>query len=228
MQDAVLIPALNEAESLPGLLRELAEVLPDAFVVVVDNGSSDGTSDVARTSGAWVVREDRRGYGSACLAGISELRRLGPPERLIIIDADHADDPTCLPLFLEREKAGVELVLSTRTQGGAEPGALTPIQVWGNRLQTAGIRLRFGLRLTDMGPMRLIRWEALEQMEMGDETWGWNVEMACKAARLGLRVEELPVPYRNRQHGQSKISGSLSGAVRAGAKILYALARYAR
>ena len=79
-----------------------------------------------------------------------------------------------------------------------------------------------------MGPMRVIRWAALERMQMRDETWGWNVEMACKAARLGLRVEELPVPYRNRQHGESKISGSLTGAARAGAKILYALARYAR
>jgi glycosyltransferase involved in cell wall biosynthesis len=224
---AVLIPALNEEGSLPGLLAALRSALPLARILVVDNGSVDRSADVARAAGAEVISEPRRGYGSACLAGMEQLAA-SPPEVLIILDADHADDPALLPGLVERIADGADLVLSTRTQGGAEPGSLTQVQVWGNRLQTAALRLRFGLRLTDMGPMRAIRWSRLQDLRMEDPTWGWNIEMACKAARAGLEIEEVPVTYRCRQSGESKISGSLSGAVRAGAKILYALAKYAR
>jgi glycosyltransferase involved in cell wall biosynthesis len=227
VQTAVVIPALNEADSLRDLLPELVGVLPSARVVVVDNGSSDRTAEVAASGGAQVVFEPRRGYGSACLAGIRALRA-DPPDVLVILDADHADDPAFLPNFLDRIGQGVDLVVSTRTQGGAEDGALTPVQIWGNRLQTVALRMRFGLLLTDMGPMRAIRWTSLESLEMEDLTWGWNIEMACKAARVGLRIEEVPVTYRCRQEGVSKISGSVSGAARAGVKILYALGKYGR
>ena len=227
MQTAVVIPALNEADSLRGLLPEVIRVLPDARVVVVDNGSSDQTAKVAASAGVTVLAEPRKGYGSAGLAGIQSLRA-NPPDVLVILDADHADDPAFLPGFVERIADGMDFVVSTRTQGGAEEGALTPIQVWGNRLQTVALRVRFGLELTDMGPMRAIRWDALDSLGMQDLTWGWNIEMACKAARAGLRIEEVPVTYRRRRDGVSKISGSVSGAARAGVKILYALAKYGR
>lgn len=225
MEIAVLIPALNEEEALPGLLTEIGAALPSARIVVVDNGSTDATASVAAAEGAEVVSEEARGYGAACLAGIRHLRA-APPQVVIILDADHADDPGFLPGFVERIAAGADLVLSTRTQGGAEPGSLTGTQVWGNRLQTGFLRLRFGLRLTDMGPMRAIGWDALMRLDMQDRTWGWNVEMAAKAARLGLAIEEVPVTYKCRRTGESKISGSLKGALRAGGKILYALGKY--
>ena len=147
---------------------------------------------------------------------------------LVILDADHADDPARLVDLVDGVRSGRwDLVLSTRTRGGAEPGSMTAVQTWGNRLQVALIEARYGLRLTDMGPMRAIRWTSLQDLHMEDRTWGWNVEMACKALQRGLRVTEVPVTYRNRI-GESKISGTLSGVVRAGGKILYAFAKYGR
>ena len=227
---AVVIPALNEAENMPGLIADLRRSLPDALVVVVDNGSTDRTTEAALEAGAKVLSEPNRGYGSACLRAIRWLaERRDPPEVLVILDADRADDPALLPDFVERiERGEADLVLSSRTRGGAAPGAMTPVQVWGNRLQTAALRARFGLRLTDMGPMRAIRFRSLLALEMEDPTWGWNVEMAAKAARSGLSVVEVPVSYGHRRAGRSKISGSPTGAIRAGGKIVWALWRYAR
>ena len=229
MNVAILIPALDEEASLPGLLAAIPHEL-GARVVVVDNGSTDRTAELARAAGAVVLAEPRRGYGSACRRGISWLQEQGtPPDALVILDADHADDPRGIPALLGLLACGeAELVLTTRTQGTAEPGALGAVQYWGNRLQTAVINTRFGLGLTDMGPLRAIAWEPLLTLDMEDPTWGWNVEMACKAARAGLRVAEIPVPYRKRRQGHSKISGSVKGAARAGGRILWALWRYAR
>jgi len=226
---AVVIPALDEADNMPGLVGDLRRSLPDALVVVIDNGSVDGTAAAAERAGAKVLSEPRRGYGSACLKGIGWLAARGErPEVLVILDADRADDPDHLPGFLRRIEEGADLVLSTRTRGGAARGALTPVQVWGNRLQTAALRARFGLELTDMGPMRAIRFDALLRLGMEDPTWGWNVEMAAKATRAGLAIEEVPVTYGVRRAGESKISGSWKGAARAGGRILWALWRYAR
>ena len=224
---AIVIPALNEEDALPHVLASIPDSL-GATVVVVDNGSTDRTAEVARAAGATVLRQPERGYGAACLAGIDHLRA-DPPDILVILDADHADHPGLLPeLFIAPIAAGdLDLVLSTRTRGGAEPGSMSPIQIWGNHLQVALLRARFGLRLTDMGPMRAIRYSSLLGLRMQDRTWGWNVEMACKAARAELRIREVAVPYRNRI-GVSKISGTLSGVVRAGGKILYAFAKYGR
>lgn len=224
---AIVIPALNEEDALPHVLADIPASL-EATVVVVDNGSTDRTAEVARAHGATVLHQPERGYGAACLAGIEHLAA-DPPDVLVILDGDHADDPGLLPhLFVQPIlDDAVDLVLSTRTQGGAEAGSMTPVQIAGNHLQVALLRLRFGLKLTDMGPMRAIRFSSLQSLRMQDRTWGWNVEMACKAARQGLRIREVPVPYRNRI-GVSKISGTLSGVVRAGGKILYAFAKYGR
>jgi glycosyltransferase involved in cell wall biosynthesis len=229
VQVAVVIPALNEEQALPGVLARLLAALP-CTAVVVDNGSTDATAAVATAGGAVVLREDRKGYGNACQAGVRWLaEQAPPPDVLVILDADGADDPGYLPGFVGRiERGEADFVLSTRTRGGAQPGALSPIQIWGNRLQVAWLRRRFALPITDMGPMRAIAFPALLDLGMVDPTWGWNVEMAARAARRGLRVVEVPVTYGNRRGGESKISGSVSGAARAGSKILLALWRYAR
>lgn len=219
----VVIPALNEERSLPLVLAELP---PVGAVVVADNGSTDRTAEVARAAGARVVSAPRRGYGTACLAGIAAARALDP-EVLVILDGDHSDYPEELPALVDPildDRA--DLVLGDRTRW-AEPGALTPQQVWGNRLATALIARRCGHRYRDMGPFRAIRFSSLLALEMEDPTWGWNVEMQMKAVQQGLRVVELPVRYRPRI-GHSKISGTVPGVLRAGAKILWAVHRYDR
>lgn len=222
MRVAVVIPALDEEESLPSVLRDLPAVWK---VVVCDNGSRDGTAEVARAHGAEVVHEPRRGYGSAVLAGIRHLSD-DPPDVLVILDADHADRADLLPLLVDPIVDGVnDLVIADRSRTAA-PGALTPQQRFGNRLATSLIRVVSGHRYADMGPFRAIRWTSLQSLGMEDATWGWNVEMQLKAVRRGLRIREVPMPYGHRTAGRSKISGSLRGTVRAGGRILWAVRYY--
>ncbi|MDO9503506.1 glycosyltransferase family 2 protein [Falsiroseomonas sp.] len=214
----VIIPARNEAAALPGVLDA---ILPRvAEVIVVDTASTDGTPEIARRLGARVVEEPRRGYGRACLAGIAALS----PEvdTVLFMDADAADRPEDLAVLLAPIEAGeADLVIGARTLG-VERGALTPQQRFGNALACLLIRLVWGVRYTDLGPFRVIRRGALARLGMRDETWGWTVEMQVRAARIGLRVVEVPVGYR-RRIGTSKISGTLSGTVRAGWKILWVI-----
>lgn len=227
MRTAIVIPALDEAENIPGLLEDLLDALPEAHVVVVDNGCTDDTPALAERGGATVVREPNRGYGAACLAGIRHLAALDePPDVMCILDADRADDPRFLRGFVWRiETDRADLVLSSRTVG-AKPGAMSIVQRYGNGLQTALLNRRYGLQLTDMGPMRAVRFRSLLDMQMEDQTWGWNVEMVCKAATTSLRINEVPVTYQARRAGRSKISGSLTGAARASARIVWAMWRY--
>jgi len=218
---AVVIPALNEELSLPLVLRALPEV---GSVVVVDNGSTDRTAAIARAHGATVVSEPRRGYGNACLAGLDAIRAHAP-RVVVFLDADHSDYPEELPLLTRPildDQA--DFVLGERVSL-ARPGALLPQQRAGNRLATHLIRQFTGVNYKDMGPFRAIRFDALLSMDMGDRTWGWNVEMQMKAAQHALRIREVAVNYRPRI-GQSKISGTVSGTVRAGGRILWATWRY--
>jgi glycosyltransferase involved in cell wall biosynthesis len=222
MRVAVVIPALNEADSLPAVLQDLPAI---DRVVVVDNGSTDRTAEVARELGTEVVHAPVRGYGSAVLAGIAHLQA-DPPDILVILDADHADPPERLFELVEPIVLGhADLVQSDRTRT-AEPGALTFPQRFGNALSTLLIARLSGHTYRDMGPFRAIRWSSLVALHMEDPTWGWNVEMQLKAVKHGLRILEVPLPYRTRKKGQSKISGSLRGAARAGARILWAVHRY--
>ena len=218
---AVVIPALNEEQSLPLVLRALPDV---GSVVVVDNGSTDRTAELARQNGATVVSEPRRGYGNACLAGLQAILD-DAPRVVVFLDADHSDHPEELPLLTRPILEGqADFVLGERVSL-ARPGALLPQQRAGNRLATRLIQQFTGVRYKDMGPFRAIRFDALLSMEMCDRTWGWNVEMQMKAAQRDLRIREVPVNYRPRI-GQSKISGTVSGTLRAGARILWATWRY--
>lgn len=218
-----LMPALNEAESLPRVLAGL-QGRGLRQVVVVDNGSTDATSAVARAHGAQVVFCGIRGYGSACLAGLAYLRR-DPPDVVVFLDADGADDPADLPQLLAPLAAGAELVIGSRVTGQAEAGALSPVQRFGNALSCTLMRWLFQADFTDLGPFRAVRWPALERLRMADRDFGWTVEMQVKAARQGLRCAEVPVRYRRRRAGQSKVSGSLVGSAKAGVKILWTIGK---
>ncbi len=229
---AVVIPALDEEASLPFVLKSLEGLDQGAGsrpfvvrpVVVVDNGSRDRTAEVAAAMGALVVSEPRRGYGRAVLAGLTLLRR-DPPDVVAFLDADFSDDPARLHELVEPIAAGeTDLVLGSRTLGAREPGA-QPLQARiGNRIAVSLIRLLHGRRFTDLGPFRAVRWDAFVALGMRDTGYGWTVEMQVKAVRAGLRVREIPVPYRRRV-GRSKISGTLRGTILAGGTILWTVVR---
>jgi glycosyltransferase involved in cell wall biosynthesis len=218
----VVIPARDEAAALPTVLPRLPPWLHE--VVVADNGSRDGTGEVAARLGARVVREARRGYGFACLAGIAALSPA--VDTVLFMDADAADDPADIPALLAPIARGAAALVIGSRVAGAEPGALTPQQRFGNALACGLMRAGWGGRFTDLGPFRAITRAALERLAMTDTTWGWTVEMQVRALRAGLPVAEVPVRYR-RRIGVSKISGTLAGSARAGAKILWVIAREA-
>ncbi len=211
----VIIPALNEVDAIGKVITAIPDWVD--CIVVADNGSRDSTGEVAREAGARVVREDEKGYGAACLAG---LLALPSSDIIIFLDGDYSDFPEdmeqlVVPILL----GGADLVIGSRVLGGAERGSLTPQQVFGNWLATRLIRLIWGANFTDLGPFRAIRGDALRELEMEDRNFGWTVEMQVKAAKAGLKCVEVPVRYR-RRIGVSKVSGTLSGTVKAGTKIL--------
>lgn len=224
----VLIPALDEADALPGVLAAIprtGEGWRVGEVVVADNGSRDGTAEFARRAGAVVVVEPQRGYGAACLAGMAHVR-LATPDVLVFLDADHSDDPRELPALLAPLVEGrADLVIGSRVLGTREPGAFTPAQSFGNRLAAFLLRVLWGARATDLGPFRAIRWPALERLRMRDQDYGWTVEMQARALATGLRCLDVPVSYRRRRTGRSKVAGTLRGVVGAGWKILFTIAR---
>jgi len=194
-------------------------------VVVVDNGSRDDTAEVARALGAEVVSEPVAGYGRACLAGLAALRA-SMPDVVVFVDGDHSDDPADLPALLVPLVAGeAEMVIGARVASRREPGAFTPVQALGNVLASFLLRLFWGARATDLGPFRAVRWLTLESLGMRDRDFGWTVEMQARAAARGARTVEVPVSYRRRRQGRSKIVGTLSGSARAGMKILATLVR---
>ncbi|WP_231617638.1 glycosyltransferase family 2 protein [Novipirellula aureliae] len=224
----VVIPALNEEKSIGLVLRDLPCV---AGVIVVDNGCTDDTAFVAEQAGGIVVPESQRGYGAACLRGLAKLRELinagqAAPKVVAFVDADYSDHSDLLPLLVGPLASGTaDFVLGSRLLGEREPGAMPPQSVFGNKLACFLMRGFFGVRYTDLGPFRAINYSRLCELQMQDENFGWTIEMQIKAARIGLRFLEIPVPYRTRV-GTSKISGTVSGTIKAGYKILYTIAKY--
>ena len=215
-----MIPARDEEEALPAVLESLRGQPVDR-VVVVDNGSTDATGRVAEEGGATVVRESRRGYGAACLAGLRHLEeRPEPPDVVVFLDADQSDDPAALPRLVEpvlRDEA--DLVLGVRS------GTVPLHARLGNRLVLGLVRLLFGHRFRDLPPFRAAAFSRLLELEMDDRTWGWTLQMQLRALRHGLRIREVEVRHRPRAAGRSKISGSLVGSLRAGARMIYTVAR---
>lgn len=226
MRVAVIIPARNEEAALPGVLAEIVQDVVD-LVVVADNGSTDRTAEVARAAGAAVVREPRLGYGYACAAGVRAAIERNA-EVLVFVDGDGSFDAGQIADLLAPLEAGrADLVLGSRPAGGMEPGAMPAHARFGNWLVSRLMGLLYGLRLTDLGPFRAIRVDLMGRLSMGEMTFGWPTEMMVKAARLGARVVEVPVRYRVRRGGRSKVSGTVRGTVLATYFILWVTLRYA-
>ena len=223
MRAAVIIPVFNERDSLPLVVGDIPK---DAVseIVVVDNASTDGTDLVAQNLPVRLVTEPRRGYGSACLAGVAALAS-DPPDVIVFLDGDYSDHPEDMRELLKAVAAGADLVIGSRALGRREPGALLPQARFGNLLACFLIRLLYRHRYTDLGPFRAIRWDAYQRLGMRDTNFGWTCEMQVKALRQRLRIAEVPVSYRRRV-GVSKITGTLSGTLAAGYKILWTIARY--
>jgi len=219
---AVIIPALDEEESIATVVNSARAATCTPLVVVVDNGSKDATAARAAEAGATVVREARRGYGAACLRGIKALPNACSV--VVFLDGDGSDDIAAMPRLVNPVLRGTaDFVIGSRTLGQCQPGAMTPQQHVGNLVASFWLRRRFALPATDLGPFRAIRRDALASLDMHDTGYGWTVEMQIKAAHSRLRYLEVPVDYKKRT-GRSKVSGTLRGAVGAGIKILGLLA----
>lgn len=218
---ALIIPARNEELSLPGVLRNVPPII--TRVVVVDNGSTDGTARIAAAYGARVVYEEVPGYGRACLAGLSALRD-NPPVIVAFVDADGSDELACLPVLIAPIAAAEQdFVLGERIP--VDRRALSFQQQFGHLLATGLIRLFWQHRYNDLGPMRVITWTALERLKMVDRDFGWTVEMQVRAIKHGLKILEIRVPYHKRSAGKSKISRTISGTFKAGSTILWTIGR---
>jgi glycosyltransferase involved in cell wall biosynthesis len=217
----LLMPARDEALALPVVLSAVPGEIDQ--LLIVNNGSRDETANVARKNGARVIEEPRPGYGNACLAGLKTLEK-NPPDIVAFADADGSDDLSRLSDLIDPlVNEDIDLVLGKRVPG--EPGALSRQQKFGNRLAVFLINLFWGHAYNDLGPMRVIKWASLQSLGMSDRNYGWTIEMQIRALKKGLRIKELPVPYRRRAAGRSKVSRTLSGSLRAGAKIIWVVCR---
>jgi glycosyltransferase involved in cell wall biosynthesis len=219
---SVIIPTRNEAGAIGRVLADLPSDLVTE-VIVVDSNSSDGTPDLARSLGAQVVQEPRRGYGRACLTGLASAEN---PDVVVFLDGDYSDRPSELPILLAPIIEGrADITLGSRLNDGRSAGALPWHQVFGNRLAANLIRLLYGLNITDLGPFRAGRADVLRALALEETTYGWAVEMILKGALAGFRVVEVPVSYYPRI-GKSKISGTVKGTMGAGWFILSLIVRY--
>ena len=220
---ALIIPVLNEADTIADVVRAVPRDIVDE-VIVVDGGSTDETLARASAAGARVLVEPRSGYGAACLAGV------GATERPVVafIDGDGSDDPAEIPRLAAPILADEQdFVIGSRARGVREKGSMGMHQLVAGHVAGLLMRALYGVRYTDMCPLRAIRRDALHRLGMREKTYGWNLEMQMRAARGGLRILELPVRHRNRAGGASKVAGSLKGSVQASWQIASALVRIA-
>ncbi|MBD1395567.1 glycosyltransferase family 2 protein [Pontibacter sp. JH31] len=224
----VIIPAYNEEKSISHVINAIPTNLVQE-VIVVNNNSSDQTSAVARAAGATVLDEPRPGYGNACLKGIAYAANKpvdDQPDIIVFLDGDFSDFPEEMPMLVEPIVEGrADMVIGSRALGKREGGAMMPQQIFGNWLATTLLRWLYGVRYTDLGPFRAIRFDTLQQLGMCDRNYGWTVEMQAKAAKQKIRYTEVPVSYRKRI-GISKVSGTVKGTVLAGYKIILTIFRY--
>jgi glycosyltransferase involved in cell wall biosynthesis len=220
---AVVIPTFNEAESIGSVVAELPREIVDR-IIVVDGGSTDGTQEFARSAGADVMAVGR-GYGLACLTG---AQAADGADIIVFMDGDGADDPAAIAALVAPIRAGdYDFVIASRARGEREPGSMASHQILAGLAAGRLTKLLYGVRYTDMCAFRAIRRDTLLALRMRELTYGWNLEMQMRVARAGLRVLELPVGYRRRIGGQSKVAGSLRGSIKAGLKIISTFARVA-
>ena len=219
----VIIPTFNEAESIGAVVAELPRAIVDR-VLVVDGGSRDGTQARAEKAGAEVI-EVGRGYGRACLAGAEAAR---PDDILVFMDGDGADDPAAISVMVDAIRTGTyHFVIGSRASGKREPGSMAAHQLIAGHIAGRLTKLLYGVRYTDMCAFRAICRDTLLKLGMREMTYGWNLEMQMRAARAGLRVLEVPVDYRKRLGGESKVAGSLRGSLKAGLRIMATFVRVA-
>ncbi len=219
----VIIPAYNEESSIGKVIDDLPRELL-RHIIVCDNASTDTTAQVALNAGAVVVSAPKKGYGSACLQGISYVKsREQAPDILVFVDGDYSDYPDQLPEVVQPIiEEDIDMVIGSRATGDMEAGAMMPQQIFGNWLATNLIKLIYNYQFTDLGPFRAIKWDKLVDIDMQDEDFGWTVEMQVKAAKCKFKTSEVPVRYRKRI-GQSKVSGTIKGSLLAGHKILWTI-----
>jgi glycosyltransferase involved in cell wall biosynthesis len=222
----VIIPAVNEELSILKVLDAIPRDLV-AEIIVVNNGSTDSTAQIARGASVTVLDEPERGYGNACMRGIEYCKMQRPaPDVVVFLDADLSDYPEEMRALVQPIiENQADLVIGSRALGKREKGSMTVPQIFGNWLATSLLKLLFGVKFTDLGPFRAIRFSSLLRLNMQDTTYGWTVEMQLKSAKQKLQSMEVPVGYRKRI-GVSKISGTAKGTIMAGYKILYTIFKY--
>jgi glycosyltransferase involved in cell wall biosynthesis len=222
----VIIPAINEENSIGKVVSEIPKDLVSE-IVVCNNGSSDKTEEVAKSAGATVLNEERKGYGWACLKGMEYASQLKiKPDIIVFIDGDYSDYPEEMRLVVQpiiEDRA--DFVIGSRALGNREKGSMTFPQVFGNWLATRLMRLFHRVRYSDLGPFRAIKYDALMSLGMKDKTYGWTIEMQIKAAKKKLRHTEIAVNYKKRI-GVSKVSGTVKGTILAGYKIILTIFKY--
>ena len=215
----VIIPAFNESKSIGKVIADIPEMVTE--IIVVDNASTDNTGDFAKEKGATVLRENRKGYGYSCLKGMDYISKgVKQNDIIVFLDGDYSDFPAEIELLISPIIiSGFDMVIGSRVLGERQKGSMLFQQIAGNWLATSLIKLFYNAHFTDLGPFRAITWNALQQINMKDKTFGWTVEMQVKAAKLNLKFTEIPVSYRKRI-GISKVSGTIKGTILAGYKIL--------
>lgn len=221
----VIIPAFNEEKAIVNVINEIPRIVSE--IIVVDNNSSDKTSEVAKKVGATVLFEERKGYGYACLKGMDYIKNQNEiPDIIVFLDGDYSDYPEELTNIIQPiiEK-DIDFVIGARVKRLREFGAMTPQQVFGNWLATFLMKLFFNAKFSDLGPFRAIKYQKLLALQMEDKTYGWTVEMQLKALKQNLTYTEIPVKYKNRI-GVSKVSGTLKGTIMAGVKIIGWILKY--
>ena len=225
MRISVIIPAFNEEKSIPYVLNDIPNFVNQ--IIVCDNSSTDKTSEIAKSFGAKVVFEKKKGYGYACLKAISYLKNLEvKPEIVVFIDGDYSDDPKEMKKIIDPiVSEGYDFVLGARTESLRDKHSMTTHQIFGNWLACLLMKIFFDSTFKDLGPFRAITWDKLMQLNMRDKTFGWTIEMQIKALMKNYKYKEIAVKYKKRI-GKSKISGTLKGSILAGKKILYLIFKY--